>query len=214
MKVLNLYSGLGGNRKLWGNLDIHVTAVENNPRVAKIYSQLFPNDKVIQGDAHDFLLKNHNKYDFIWSSPPCQSHSRNALTYERYPDLKLYEEIIFLESNHSSYVVENVIPYYECLIHPTRKVGRHIFWSSVPFETDALPGIPNFYKLGTLKDAEYLKEYFGINYEGSLYLKTHNPCQALKNCVHPVIGNSIFQQVALGFDHSMDQLTFDYERCT
>ena len=30
-KVLNLYAGIGGNRKLWK--DVEVTAVENNPEV-------------------------------------------------------------------------------------------------------------------------------------------------------------------------------------
>jgi hypothetical protein len=35
IKILNLYAGLGGNRKLWKNVE--VTAVENNPEIAKIY---------------------------------------------------------------------------------------------------------------------------------------------------------------------------------
>ena len=36
MKILNLYSGIGGNRKLWGD-EHEVTAVENVPeKTAKI----------------------------------------------------------------------------------------------------------------------------------------------------------------------------------
>ena len=31
MKVLNLYAGIGGNRKLWE--DVEVTAVELNPKI-------------------------------------------------------------------------------------------------------------------------------------------------------------------------------------
>lgn len=51
MKVLNLYAGLGGNRKLWGK-DHDITAVENDEKIAKVYSDLFPNDKLVIGDAH------------------------------------------------------------------------------------------------------------------------------------------------------------------
>lgn len=42
MKVLNLYSGLGGNRKLWE--DVEVTSVELDPEIARIYKKYFPGD--------------------------------------------------------------------------------------------------------------------------------------------------------------------------
>jgi len=42
LKVLNLYAGIGGNRKLWRDVD--VIAVEINPEIAKIY-QDFMNKK-------------------------------------------------------------------------------------------------------------------------------------------------------------------------
>jgi DNA (cytosine-5)-methyltransferase 1 len=101
MKVLNLYAGLGGNRKLWTNVD--VTAVELNPEIAKIYQDFYPNDTVIVADAHEYLLNHFKEFDFIWSSPPCQSHSsfrqnlcvRFRNTEPKYPDMRLYEEIIF-----------------------------------------------------------------------------------------------------------------------
>lgn len=55
MKILNLYAGIGGNRKLWG--DSHeITAVEIDPEIAKIYHDFFPQDKVIVADAHQYLL--------------------------------------------------------------------------------------------------------------------------------------------------------------
>ena len=50
MKILNLYAGIGGNRKLWEGHDI--TAVEHNHPIANIYKDLFPNDDMIIGDAH------------------------------------------------------------------------------------------------------------------------------------------------------------------
>jgi DNA (cytosine-5)-methyltransferase 1 len=54
-KILNLYAGIGGNRKLWGD-DYEITAVEYNEHIAKVYTNQFPNDKVIIGDAHQYLL--------------------------------------------------------------------------------------------------------------------------------------------------------------
>lgn len=44
IKVLNLYAGIGGNRKLWKNVD--VTAVEIDENIAKIYQDFFPEDKI------------------------------------------------------------------------------------------------------------------------------------------------------------------------
>ena len=115
MKVLNLYAGIGGNRKLWEDVD--VTAVEHDYKIAAIYKDFYPNDEIIIGDAHQYLLENYNKYDFIWASPPCQSHSsfrqnicvRFRGTEPEYPDMKLYQEILFLKYNaECSWVVENV----------------------------------------------------------------------------------------------------------
>jgi DNA (cytosine-5)-methyltransferase 1 len=45
VKVLNLYAGIGGNRKLWE--DVEVTAVELDPKIAAIYQDFFPEDKVM-----------------------------------------------------------------------------------------------------------------------------------------------------------------------
>ena len=147
MKVLNLYAGIGGNRKLWGD-DIEVTAIEFNENIAKIYNELFPNDIVIVTDAHKYLEEHYKEYDFIWSSPPCPSHScirkigcnpkKNGLPSHKpiYPDMKLYEEIIFLQGyvhdEKTKWVIENVMPYYEPLIE-AKKLDRHLFWSNSPW---------------------------------------------------------------------------------
>ena len=135
MKVLNLYACLGGNRLLWE--DCEVTAVELDPELARMYQERFPNDTVIVADAHQYLLDNYKEFDFIWSSPPCPTHSRiqtslkNRETFKPvYPDMKLYEEIIFLEQFfEGKYCVENVIPYYDLLI-PGHKRDRHIYWTN------------------------------------------------------------------------------------
>ena len=134
MKILNLYCGIGGNRKLWGE-EHQITAVENNPQIAEVYKKLFPEDEVIVGDAHQYLLEHFKEFDFIWSSPPCQSHSKTNFFLSgqgiyRYPDMRLYQEILFLKHwFKGKWVVENVIPYYKPLIEPQR-IGRHSFWSN------------------------------------------------------------------------------------
>tara|TARA_R110000765_G_scaffold193532_1_gene299114 strand:- start:42 stop:635 length:594 start_codon:yes stop_codon:yes gene_type:complete len=135
MKILNLYSGIGGNRKLWGN-EHKITAVEYNEKIANKYKKLFPKDNVIVADAHEYLLDHYKEYDFIWSSPPCQSHSTTNYFTQHirkrpvYPLMSLYQEIIFLDNFFKGkYCVENVVSYYEPLIKPL-KIGRHYLWSN------------------------------------------------------------------------------------
>jgi len=138
-KVLNLYACLGGNRYKW--TDCEVTAVELDPEAARLYQERFPQDTVIIADAHQYLLDHYKEFDFIWSSPPCPSHSRarfarKSTTSAIYPDLKLYEEILFLENWYEGkYCVENVIPYYEPLI-PAQKRGRHLYWTNFNLPND------------------------------------------------------------------------------
>jgi len=202
LKILNLYAGIGGNRKLWTG-DIEVTAVENVPEIAKIYQDFFPNDKVIIADAHQFLLEHFKEFDFIWSSPPCQSHSgyNHFLKGQgifRFPDMKLYEEIIFLKHFFKGkWIVENVKPYYEPLIKPQR-IGRHCFWSN--FE---ISDIEIDYQIGTMnrqasKDSQrkaiireaQIPEL--IDLHGLKDFKLKNKRQVLRNCVLPKIGLHIF----------------------
>jgi len=134
MKILNLYACLGGNRYKWGD-DHEITAVELDPELARLYKERFPNDTVIAADAHQYLLDHYKEFDFIWTSPPCPTHSRarywgskGGMSEPKYPDMMLYQEIIFLQHwFYGKYVVENVIPYYEPLI-PAKKRGRHLYW--------------------------------------------------------------------------------------
>lgn len=187
-EILNLYAGIGGNRKAWGN-DNEVTAIEYDENIAKIYKENFPNDTVIVTDAHQYLLEHFREFDFIWSSPPCPTHSRvrkqlafkkkkDGTIYEQnkpvYPDMTLYEEIIFLDNYFNGYyVVENVVPYYEPLIKP-QKLGRHLFWSN--FE---LPP-QNFGARGSFDNTLELANKLG--YDISKW-KNVNKKLLLRNCV-------------------------------
>lgn len=197
IKVLNLYAGIGGNRKLWKNCE--VTAVENDPSIAKIYAEFFPEDTVIVGDAHQYLLEHFKEYDFIWASPPCQSHSsfrqnicvRFRGTSPVYPDMKLYQEILFLKHNFDGkWVVENVKPYYKPLIPPTFELQRHLFWSNT--EVSYASFTKDNIRTAQIPD---LQKLYGFDL--SKY-KLKNKRQVLRNCVAPDLGNYIFKEVFNG----------------
>jgi DNA (cytosine-5)-methyltransferase 1 len=194
VKILNLYSGLGGNRKLWGN-DHQITAVEHDPIIAAIYQDQFPNDEVIVADAHRYLLHNYKDFDFIWSSPPCPTHSsfrfnigvRYRGVEAKYPDMSLYQEIIFLKHHfEGKWVVENVKPYYEPLIYPTFILQRHYFWSnftvySKEFESDNI-------RASQIPDLQQLHGIDLSNY------KVADKRKLLRNCVYPPVGLHILEE--------------------
>jgi DNA (cytosine-5)-methyltransferase 1 len=203
MRILNLYACLGGNRYKWdeaaiqAGIEIEVTAVELDAELAKLYQERFPNDKVIVADAHEYLLDHYKEFDFIWSSPPCPTHSKiNISQYTReswkphYPDMKLYEEIVFLENFYKGkYVIENVIPYYEPLIK-AQKRGRHLYWANFI--------IPN-YESRDAKIREWqlpqLEKHHDIDLTN--YLGKQNKRKIARNLVDYDAGKSIFK-AALG----------------
>lgn len=184
MKILNLYAGIGGNRKLWGD-EHEVTAVELNEDIASVYKDHYPNDKVIVGDAHEFLRANYREYDFIWASPPCPTHSRlvhsNKNKFYRegimqYPNMMLYQEIILLQSfAECKWVVENVVPYYDPLI-PAIEIQRHLFWSN--FE------INPFHEPDKRKHDEIEGNSIVYGYDLSKY-KIKDKRKVLRNMVNP-----------------------------
>ena len=188
MKILNLYVGIGGNRKLWG--DTHeVVAVEYDKRIAGIYQKFFPNDVVMVGDAHDYLEKHFAEFDFIWSSPPCPSHSRvrKGTTHQNppiFPDMKLYEEILFLQGYFKGkYCVENVRAWYKPLIQP-QELALHWFWAN--FEIPQIKITTREHDGGI----EKLQEKKGFNLDGE---KGIDKRKVLRNCVEPETGLHILQ---------------------
>ncbi len=194
IKVCNLYCGIGGNRKLWENVE--VTAVENDPEIATIYQEFFPDDKVVVADAHQYLLDYYDEFDFIWSSPPCPTHSRMNFLLQnknefklKFPDMKLYEEIIFLKHwFKGKWVVENVKSYYEPLIKP-QQIQSHFFWSNfnIPDTKRSREKVRND-KGQTLKvkmeqQGIFIKDFH--DYKG-------DKRTLLNNCIEPELGLHIF----------------------
>lgn len=195
MKILNLYAGIGGNRALWGN-EHEITAVEYMPYIADVYRQLWPNDTVVEADAHQYLLDHHKEFDFIWSSPPCPTHSRlqipqNAIGNVRYPDMALYQEIIFLKHFcRVPWAVENVIGYYIPLIPPTRELARHYFWTNYQLKKFYNPkGSYDLMRHGVTKLELELELYHGIKLpDGSKEAR-----KLLRNAVMPELGLHVFE---------------------
>lgn len=204
MKILNLYAGIGGNRKLWGD-EHEITSVEINPEIADVYKKLYPNDTVIIGDAHEYLLNHFAEYDFIWASPPCPTHSRARFSLgvcsgkvkPVYPDMRLWQEIVFLKHHFKGkWVVENVQAYYKPLIEPF-SIGRHWYWSNFSVEkikvlptgiTSSITRAGNCAARSTTKE---LEKKVGIDLSD---FNITNKRLLLSNCVEPEVGLHILKE--------------------
>lgn len=196
MKILNLYAGIGGNRKLWSD-EHDITAVEIVPEIAAIYKDLFPNDTVVVDDAHEFLRRHFREFDFIWASPPCPTHSVLQMTryYDerlKYPDMTLYQEIIWLQTFFKGkWVIENVKPYYKPLIEPSFIIDRHYFWSS-----DFVMNLKFDYCFTDIRDkCKKMAKLYGFNLEILKDFSNYDKRKILRNCVKPEIGKYVFEKI-------------------
>jgi len=170
-----------------------ITAIELNPEIAAIYQDFFPNDTVIVGDAHQYLLDHFMEFDFIWSSPPCPTHSklnfsgRSRGPAYKYPDMKLYEEILLLKHFYKGhYCIENVKSYYAPLVQP-QETQRHYFWSNITIiDTGTTKKVRNDKGMTLAVKMEqrdmYIKDFH--NYKG-------DKRTLLNNCIEPELGKQI-----------------------
>jgi DNA (cytosine-5)-methyltransferase 1 len=198
IKVLNLYACLGGNRYKWDEVtDIEVTAVELDPELARLYQERFPNDIVIIEDAHQYLLDHYKEFDFIWSSPPCPSHSRarywkskeNGTCEKIYPDMSLYQQGIFLENYYEGlFCIENVIPYYTPLM-PAKKRGRHLYWTN--FNLPLVLSERDTSILGGRNEVKKLSEFH--DYDFTKYKGDQRRDKIARNLVDYEAGKTIFE---------------------
>lgn len=198
MKILNLYAGLGGNRKRWDGCE--VVAVEQNQEIASVYADMHPCDTVIVADAHDYLIKHYHDFDFVWSSPPCITHSsvreigaKGGRYQPLFPDPRLWQEITFLRHFcKKSWVIENVRPYYMPPVRPDFTWCRNCFWTNLP--------LFNFSSVTQHSQRKHNdicggSEVYGVKLDK--YSIT-NKRQLLRNLVDPEIGAYIYS-VALKY---------------
>jgi len=219
-KILNLYACLGGNRYKWDEVadNLEITAVELDPEAARLYQERFPKDEVIVADAHQYLLDHYKEFDFIWSSPPCPSHSRVRFSQKSresfipvYPDLKLYEEVLFLENYfEGKYCIENVIPYYEPLI-PAQKRGRHLYWTNfiLPNNVNERDGAGIISK--AKNEVDVLCEFHDYNFK--LYKGEQRIDKMARNLVDYEVGKTILETALNIYRKTNVNQTsiFDYE---
>jgi len=196
MKILNLYAGIGGNRKLWGD-EHEITAIENDERIASVYKDFFPNDTVVVANAKEYLLEHFQEYDFIWASPPCPTHSRMRTLWKgdgklanktsgasfKLPDMDLYSLIIFLKHFFKGgWVVENVISYYEPLIKP-QIIDNHYFWSNRKLQ-EVSKQTRDIMLQSTEKGEFDLSKYdFSFRFKRTM----------INNCVRPYVGLKVLE---------------------
>jgi DNA (cytosine-5)-methyltransferase 1 len=215
-RILNLYACLGGNRYKWDEIadNLEITAVELDPEAARLYQERFPKDEIIVADAHQYLLDHYKEFDFIWSSPPCPTHSRARFarrntTTPVYPDLKLYEEILFLENYfEGKYCVENVIPYYEPLIH-AQKRGRHLYWTNFN-----LPNNLNERKSSIMEGKDEVNKWCEFhNYDFRKYKGSQSVQKMARNLVDYEAGKTILETALNIYKKTNINQTsiFDYE---
>lgn len=216
MKIFNGFAGLGGNSMLWQQYD--VTAVEDEEKIANVYKKLHPTHNVIIGDAYQIFKDNYEDYDFAWFSPPCQKHSRMMKATRHkiadYPDFRLYELIVFLQHFYKGkWVVENVVPYYEPLIKPSIKIGRHLFWSNFNITAEEVKQPKGFITKSNLQGKQEMMDWLGMYFEENIYYKkNHCPVQVLRNCVHPKLGQQILKKRTMTTKQTAINLVEKYQK--
>jgi DNA (cytosine-5)-methyltransferase 1 len=197
MKILNLFAGIGGNRRLWSS-DHQITSVEYDSKTAYLYNCLYPNDEIIIDDAFDYLIKNMETFDIIWASPPCQSHTKlMSLQFHQgsqsLPDMRLYSIIIYLQKwFKGKYIVENVCPYYNPLIKPSIKLERHLFWTNFIVASKKIDPI-KIGRHGYITNEKLMRQLGFDSKHFKLFTKNEIR-QWLYNCVNPEVGKYLLHQ--------------------
>jgi DNA (cytosine-5)-methyltransferase 1 len=103
-----------------------------------------------------------------------------------YPDMKLYEEILFLTTwSKTKYCVENVIGYYEPLVKP-QQCENHYFWTN--FKIVDRGKRERGIRTQTIEEKEKIRGFNVSSLEESNKFKE----KILNNCVLPELGKFIF----------------------
>tara|TARA_R110002051_G_scaffold64067_1_gene116629 strand:+ start:142 stop:723 length:582 start_codon:yes stop_codon:yes gene_type:complete len=140
LKVIDLYSGLGGASEAFIRAGHDVVRIENNPDLA------FVEETVIADVAwaHTFY---GDSIDLVWASPPCQDFSQ-AFSARRptarregrefQPDMKPLISALEIISNLKPkyFVIENVVgaikDFKPHVGNPTQIIGAFVLWHNLP----------------------------------------------------------------------------------
>ena len=114
----------------------------------------------------------------------------------KFPDMKLWQEIIFLKHHFKGkWVVENVISYYKPLIKPYI-YGSHYYWSN--FIIDGKKRTNRCHN-SLIEEKQKRKGFRLDNYT----IKTARKDQVLRNCVEPEAGLYIFNSAYKEKQHTL-----------
>lgn len=198
MRILDLYAGLGGTAKGIQSVlekkgvDYEYFAIEIDPNVCAAHKINNPRSTVICADVKDWLDK-ITDFDFVWASPPCQTHSilnfSNKATGKKtnLVDWSLWHVIDHLQRTENvSYVVENVLIWYNEPFKHNFNLDRHYFWTNL--------SLLSFEYQKRTKDWGYLSVKGWKEYHQVEHAITGNKRQQLRNCLHWSIAAGIFEQ--------------------
>ena len=113
-----------------------------------------------------------------------------------YPDMKLYEEILFLQGYFKGkWVVENVFSWYNPLIKPF-EVGRHYFWTNFPLSKKKITS-GKFSITGGVNKEKGNEQVLRLQKEFGVDLSKYSNDErwkrtVLRNMVNPELGLHIF----------------------
>lgn len=157
MKVLDLFSGLGGFSEAFLRAGDEVVRVENNQILSEVPCTSIEDVKEVRDRLLEYKQNGHpmRKIDLVLASPPCYEFSLGfsapravaSRTKEEYnPSMDLVEitmEIIQL-INPRYFVIENVmgsIRYFEKIgLVPNQIHGSYVFYGNFPkFSTPDMP---------------------------------------------------------------------------
>jgi len=204
IKILDLFCGLGGVAKGFQsylrqrNIKFEYYAIDVDGRILLAHKILNPDSIVIRRDAYSFTDDELKQYDFIWASPPCETHSnlnlynrKNLETFKK-PDMRLWKLISRFYSLGKPFVVENVKPYYGALIKPTARVGRHFLWSNLHIKDIDFDGV----KFMDIKDdVDKLMEFHEVPKKVKFVLKYSKLRDALRDMMYWKLAYSVAEQV-------------------
>lgn len=144
MKMLDLFSGLGGASQPFLDHDWEVLRVENNPLLSEV-----PHTAMMNIMHYDFLLmKEVDGIDLIWASPPCLEFSnafsapkptarREGKEFEADLSLMLKAKEIIDFAKPNYWVIENVVgaikDFTPHLGAPRQIIGPFVLWGNFPY---------------------------------------------------------------------------------